>query len=245
VQRVIREVPVELRLHRPVGTAPAAAPPAFALSRQNSPSEPAAPLHSTASTLRSAAGTAPVDKGWTRVEDAFVVARSRDEVWRLFGNTARMAACLPGFVLVEESGGEMRGDMRVAFGPIKANFACQATVERADETQVGVLHGGGRDERGGSRAKGRVTYRLVQDAAVPTSTRVDLTLEYQLQGPLAQFSRSGLVRDFTKRLIAAFAQNLSADLSGSQPVRTGAPLGIGSFAWAALRDTIKRWLRRA
>jgi aerobic carbon-monoxide dehydrogenase small subunit len=37
---------------------------------------------------------------------------------------------------------------------------------------------------------------------------------YSLQGPLAQFSRSGLVRDFVRRMVADFGQQVSQRLGG-------------------------------
>jgi carbon-monoxide dehydrogenase small subunit len=37
-----------------------------------------------------------------------------------------------------------------------------------------------------------------------------------LQGALAQFSRSGLVKDFVSRMIADFGRNLSARMGGAE-----------------------------
>ena len=41
------------------------------------------------------------------------------------------------------------------------------------------------------------------------STKVEVDLLYSLQGPLAQFSRSGLVKDFVGRLIQEFGKNVT------------------------------------
>jgi carbon-monoxide dehydrogenase small subunit len=40
--------------------------------------------------------------------------------------------------------------------------------------------------------------------------RVNLSVEYSLQGALAQFSRSGIVQDLGRRLVADFAAKLNA-----------------------------------
>jgi carbon-monoxide dehydrogenase small subunit len=237
-QRVIREVPVELRLRQ---AAPARQ--ARVLPRQAVQTPAASPVPAAVPLAVAPAGA--VEKGWSRVEDAFLIERPMEEVWRLFADTARMAACLPGFELGREEGGQLEGFMRVNFGPIKASFACAAVHERDDASRTGRIRGGGQDQRGGSRAKGEVSYRVLPGPAAAASTRVEITLDYQLQGPLAQFSRSGLVRDFTRRLIAAFAQNLSASLGGSPvPVSARSSLGIGSVLWAMLRDRFKRLLGR-
>jgi carbon-monoxide dehydrogenase small subunit len=230
VQRVMTEVPVELRLHG----APAmlAAAPAMAVvgAIAAAPRMPAAAVSAPAG-----------EKGWSRVEDHFTVARGRAEVWQLFGKTADMARCLPGFELTSEQGNDLSGVMHVAFGPIKTGFACTARIERDPERMTGIIFGSGVDDRGGSRAKGQVTYRLLETGEA--TTRVAITLDYQLQGPLAQFSRSGLVRDFTGRLIASFAQNLSAGLLGQTPAAAASSVGVGSLLWAMLRDRVKRWFR--
>jgi len=132
--------------------------------------------------------------------------------------------------------------MIVALGPIRASFAGDAAVERDEATMSGRLSGGGSEPRG-SRAKGRVRYRLIEHAG-GAATRVELALDYQLQGPLAQFSRSGLVKDFAARLIAEFAHNLARDHSGrSAPTaQVQAPLKAGSVFWAVLWARVKRGL---
>ena len=242
VQRVLREVPADQRLHRRVEApvVPVASPKAtgpVAASQRPSPGRAASPGKPI--------DVGPVEKGWIRDTHAFVVDRPHGEVWQLFVEVGRMARCLPGFELLAENGNEFSGRMRVAFGPIKANFGCTATVERDDAREMGLVRGGGQDDGGGSRAKGRMIYRLVSDPASPDATRVELTIDYQLQGPLAQFSRSGLVRDFTGRLIVAFAQNLSAGLAGRRQVDSSpAALGIGGLLWSVIKQRVGRWFTR-
>jgi carbon-monoxide dehydrogenase small subunit len=241
VQRVMREVPTHQRLKKPEAKPNLVEPPALAaVSAVN------AALTRTAAAAPPAVNPivveSPDEKGSNRVESRFVVPLPRDQVWAIFGNTAAMAQCLPGFELTNANGNDIDGRMLIAFGPIKARFACSAAIERDDARLVGVLRGGGKDDRGGSRARGRVTYRLT-DGDSPDSTVVDVTLEYQLQGPLAQFSRSGLVRDFSNRLIAGFAQNLSARLCGQAP-QEAASLQVGATLWAPLRNMVERWIGR-
>jgi len=87
-----------------------------------------------------------------------------------------------------------------------------------------------------------VSYRLFEEAG-GAATRVEVTLDYQLQGALAQFSRPGLVKDFVSRLIAEFARNLSAMASGGAAGEQAprASLGLGDFL-AILFARLKRWL---
>ena len=43
-------------------------------------------------------------------------------------------------------------------------------------------------------------------------TQVSVALTYTLQGPLAQFSRSGLVQEFVRRMVADFGKNVTQRL---------------------------------
>ena len=105
-----------------------------------------------------------------------------------------------------------------------------------------MLRGAGQDTLSQSRANGDIGYRL--EALSPESTRVHIDMRYSLQGPLAQFSRSGLVKDFVGRMIAQFGRNVTARLQA--PAGNGeAPLpaaGINpvrmllSLAWARISN---------
>ena len=58
-------------------------------------------------------------------------------------------------------------------------------------------------------------------ALSPGETQVHVNLLYSLQGPLAQFSRSGLVQDFVRRMIADFGNNVTARLRRRRGRGTG------------------------
>jgi carbon-monoxide dehydrogenase small subunit len=70
-----------------------------------------------------------------------------------------------------------------------------------------------------------------------------VTVEYSLQGPLAQFSRSGLVLELGRRLVSDFAANLNAQLAR---VRTtpGVPFNAGQFLWSWFVDRLRRLFGR-
>jgi carbon-monoxide dehydrogenase small subunit len=76
-------------------------------------------------------------------------------------------------------------------------------------------------------------------------SKVDVRLEFALSGPLAQFSRSGLVKAFVSRLVGTFAENLRHRLEpGLGAAPAPARLDLGALVWAALRDRIKAVLAR-
>ncbi|MBX3513383.1 MAG: 2Fe-2S iron-sulfur cluster binding domain-containing protein [Xanthobacteraceae bacterium] len=236
VQKVLHEVPAEDRVRNPVANKAAIQPFAFkpfkpkADSSANANSRPA---------FAKSAGESESANGWTRITDSFTVARSRAETWSLFSDFARMASCMPGAVLEKSDGKNLEGQVRVAFGPIRAGFRGKATVERNDEIYKGLIVGGGSDVASGSRAKGQVTYQL-QSTDNDSKTIVNLTLEFQLQGALAQFSRAGLIKDFASRLIGAFAKNLADELEGRRNTRNeSAELRVSSLVWSVLVSRMK------
>ncbi|HYB54952.1 MAG TPA: 2Fe-2S iron-sulfur cluster-binding protein [Alphaproteobacteria bacterium] len=238
--RVMREMPAEARLGKT--SAPPAPPAAAAVKPFESfaakPDSTAAPAATPA-----AAWEQPPETGWTRITDRFVLALAPQAAWQLLGDLPRLARAMPGAELTASDGANLEGRMRVAFGPMKASFAGKGAIERDAASMTGVLRGGGSDERGGSRAKGRVAYRLLPEAS-GEATRVELALDYQLQGPLAQFARVGLVKDFAQRLIAEFARNLEASLArkGESAEAPVAPLRAGALFWSVLWARLKRLL---
>src|SRR5215472_7492056 len=103
-----------------------------------------------------------------------------------------------------------------------------------------MIKGAGNDRGPGSRTKGEVAYRL-EPAAGGEGTRVRLVVDYSLQGPLAQFSRTGFAEELARRLIAEFAANLERSLAGNATLATVSttPLNVGALLWMAFRG----WLR--
>ena len=90
---------------------------------------------------------------------------------------------------------------------IVAAFGGSAVISGRAEMR-GVIRGAGNDKWTRSRTKGDVLYRLVPiDGAAGTT--VDIAVEYNLQGALAQFSRSSLADELGRRLVADFAVNLN------------------------------------
>jgi carbon-monoxide dehydrogenase small subunit len=183
-------------------------------------------------------------QGWTRFEEAFVIRQPPATVWNTFADIPAIAACLPGATLAEYDAHAVRGKISVKLGPISASFAGSAVVERDDAALLGVIRGAGHDRGTGSRTKGEVTYRLKPEDD-GRKTRVLLSVEYSLQGALAQFSRSGIAQDLGRRLVADFASNLNGRLAGAPAdQRSSAPLNIGRFVRLWLGDRIRRLLNR-
>ncbi len=124
-----------------------------------------------------------------------------------------------------------------------ASFAGSATVQRDDAAMTGIAKGAGTDSGSRSRTRGELEYRLGPEAG-GRQTRVAVTVQYDLQGPLAQFSRSNLARDFAGRVVAEFAANLNRALGAGNTPAAEAPRQLNALAlvWSVIVARIKALL---
>lgn len=204
--------------------------------------EPAAPApvaSRAAASARTAANDVPLRPGWTRFDESFVIKKPRAEVWELFNDVRRVASYLPGVEVTDCGDTNVKGRMVTKLGPIAASFAGSAAITRDPANWSGTIVGAGSDGGSGSRTRGEVAYKLDavdQDAA----TRVAISVQYNLQGSLAQFSRSSLAQEFARQLVARFAANCSAQLGGAPAAIPDSSLHVGSL----VRIVVGAWLKR-
>jgi aerobic carbon-monoxide dehydrogenase small subunit len=228
---------IAARGSKPVSSAATAPPPATPLHAFVPAAEAEAPPIAAPAPAPEEART-----GWTRFEESFVVARSPATVWAIFADIPAVVACLDGAELTEHDANTAKGKMTIKLGPIQAGFSGSAVIERDDPALRGIIRGAGSDKGTGSRTKGEIVYRLTPEAD-GQQTRVSVTVEYSLQGALAQFSRSGLVLELGRRLVSDFAAKLNARLAGAQTAPS-APFNAGRFLWSFLLDWLRRPFRR-
>ena len=184
--------------------------------------------------------------GWTRFGAEFTVAGDVDTLWRALSDFPFVAACLPGVELTEHDGSQAKGRMTVKLGPMRVAFVGSANIDFDDAERRGHIQGAAGDRASGSRTKGEVTFQVTADSS-GAGSRVSLDVAYKLHGPLAQFSRSGLVQDFGRRLVAEFAAYLDRRLRGEAPARVvdaTASFDAGRFARALMKSWLDRLLHR-
>ena len=178
-----------------------------------------------------------------KIEKEFSVPFSGERVWAFFHETGGVVNCLPGAELSEagEDGG-LKGRFRVKLGPIAASFAGEGRLALDESARSGVLTGTGSDRATGTRARGEAHFALAETAA---GTRVAVSVDYTLAGPLAQFSRGGIVESLATRLAGEFAANLEKALSSATPAASAAaPINAGKLISGALRDRLRRGRRK-
>ncbi|MDH3425930.1 MAG: SRPBCC family protein [Acidimicrobiia bacterium] len=150
-----------------------------------------------------------------KISNQFEVKRPVDAVWNMFQDVPSVAQCLPGAELTEDKGeGSYAGKVSVKLGPMSSTFEGQATVTPDSSTKTGHIDGKGADKAGGSRGQVNVEYSL---AASDGGTTVAVEADITLSGAIAQFGRTGLVEEMSKRLIDEFVECLEAKMAAETP----------------------------
>jgi carbon-monoxide dehydrogenase small subunit len=178
------------------------------------------------------------------IEVHFDVPHPIERVWEFMGDLPAVAACLPGATIDSHEGERVKGTIAIKFGPMSAAFAGAARLERDDAAKRAVLRGAGQDSLSKSRTQGDITYRL--EALPADNTRVHVDMIYALQGPLAQFSRSGLVKDFVRRMVADFGKQISRRLGGQAASvnELQTTVSIAAMMWSVLWNRVRGWFGR-
>lgn len=180
-----------------------------------------------------------------KIEQEFVVARSPDVVWDLFQDVPSVAQCLPGAELLGQSDdGTYDGKLTVKLGPMSAAFEGKATVTPEPEARKATIEGKGVDKRGGSRGQVKVVYVITPEE---TGSKVSIEADVTLSGPAAQFGRTGLINEMSKRLIVEFASCLEAKLKAgtseeAAEIKSSEVRGLSLFfasLWASIKKLFK------
>jgi carbon-monoxide dehydrogenase small subunit len=227
----------------PVGSHTPAAPQDFSQRPVSNAAKPAASAATPAENF-DAIDWASVEQQGVELRQSFAVPFPRDQVWRFFADLDQVTRCVPGARLTKPmQGSRAEGEVNVKIGPIVSAFHGVLDVARDDNQFRGTVRGAGRDAKSPSSARAIITY-AVQPTAASTS-QVDVSVKFLLSGALAQFSRSGLVKDVADHLTRVFAQNLEARLSG-RPVatETAGTLDAAAIARSALWARISGFFRR-
>ena len=146
-----------------------------------------------------------------KITQEFVVASSPDVVWQFFQDVPSVAQCLPGAELTGQTeDGGYEGTLSSKLGPMTAVFEGKVTVTTGEASRSATIEGKGVDKKGGSRGQVKVEYSVKPDDA--GGSRVSVDANIQLSGPAAQFGRTGLINEMSRRLIEDFVSCLEAKL---------------------------------
>lgn len=178
--------------------------------------------------------------------EQFTVTRPIEAVWVLFQDVAELARCLPGAELTSDNGdGTYDGRVSVKLGPISSSFDGKATIVFDQDSYSSSIKGRGVDRSGGSQGRVEVEVRLVDVDGVHTEVTIDATVT--LAGPIAQFGRTGLVNEVSKRLIDDFSDCLHAKLDAESEeeavaIEAADPQGLSLFLSSTFGAMLS-WIR--
>ena len=177
-----------------------------------------------------------------KIRQEFTVSSSPQSVWQFFQDVPAVAQCLPGAELTGTSeSGEYEGLISVKLGPMTAAFEGAATVTADAANRRAEISGKGVDKKGGSRGQVKVVYEV---AAADPGSKVLVDADITLSGPAAQFGRTGLINEMSKRLISDFVACLEAKLAAgsveeASEITSGEVSGIKLFF-----SSLISWLKR-
>ncbi len=177
-----------------------------------------------------------------KISQEFEVARTPDVVWEFFQDIPSVAQCLPGAELLGQGEeGSYEGLVSVRLGPMTATFEGKATVTPDLPSKSATIEGQGVDRTGGSRGQVKVRYGI---DGVDAGSRVSVDADVTLSGPAAQFGRTGLINEMSRRLISEFVECLELKLQAgtdeeAAAVSAGEVRGFSLF-FASLWGWIKR-----
>ncbi|HET6927040.1 MAG TPA: 2Fe-2S iron-sulfur cluster-binding protein, partial [Hyphomicrobiaceae bacterium] len=233
----------------PKAASAVAKPVAAQVSERATPSLPApsTQVRPRAQPIEVTVGPIEDRDGATCILQSFVLPHPLDAVWQLMADPEAVARSMPGMSLDgPPQGGKLKGRLEVKIGPISASFAGEGALQQIASEHRQIIEGRGGDRKSGSRVSGSVDYRLekVAGASGSEATRVDVAMSYVLTGPLAQIGRSGIVRDLVRRIGAAFAQNLDAQLRDPTADLPATSLGGLSLITRVLADRLRTLLAR-
>lgn len=180
------------------------------------------------------------------ITQEFVVNRSPDTVWEFFQDVPSVAQCLPGAELAGQGeDGAYQGSLSVKLGPMTAVFEGKATITPDPEARSAAIEGRGVDKRGGSRGQVKVAYRIT---SADEGARVAVDADISLSGPAAQFGRTGLINEMSRRLIGEFVSCLEAKLGAeseedARSIEAPQVRGL-SLVFASLWSRLKGLFRR-
>ncbi len=176
------------------------------------------------------------------ITQEFVVARPTNVVWDLFQDVPSVAQCLPGANLSgKNEDGSYEGNLSVKLGPMAAAFEGQCVVIPDQAGMSATIEGKGVDKKGGSRGQVKVVYTITPDG---TGSKVVVDADVTLSGPAAQFGRTGLINEMSKRLIGEFVSCLEAKLAAPTEAEAEAVQAAEVHGVSLFFSSLWAWFKR-
>ena len=156
-----------------------------------------------------------------KIDYEFTVGVPVDQAWGRMLDLEKIAPCLPGAAIQEETGdGEYAGTIKVEIGPITVSYKGTVMFEETDESaHRAVLRATGHETRGQGTASATIVSTLREEGE---GTRVNVETDLLLTGRVAQFGR-GIAQGVATEMLDEFAACLEREISGAEEAKEPAP----------------------
>ena len=158
-----------------------------------------------------------------QLDSTFTVVAPIDTVWETLMDFERVAGCVPGAeVLNKLSDDAYQVGMKVKLGPVSMQYkGLMNVIERDATAHRAVFQGRAQEARGQGTAQGTATLSLVETDGTTTGT---VSAAVDLSGKVAAMGKS-IIGSVTDQMMALFADNLQAMVTGSGTDAAVAPAG--------------------
>src|SRR3954470_21700506 len=159
-------------------------------------------------------------------ENTFQVQAPVEDVWTLLMDVERVAPCMPGAQVLEQTGDDAyKVAVKVKLGPMTMNYKGDVEIlDKDDAARRATMRAKAREARGQGTAQASIAMALQEADGGTTAT---LVTDLQMSGKAAAMGQ-GVIRDVAAALTDTFAQNLAGMVEGApaaaaQPAPTEAP----------------------
>jgi carbon monoxide dehydrogenase subunit G len=162
-------------------------------------------------------------------ENQFDVPAPIDEVYAAMLDVQRVAPCVPGAEVLEQTGDDAyKVAIKVKVGPMSMTYTGDVQIVEKDEAaHRAVMHAKAREARGQGTVNSNVVMTLT---GTDGRTQGTIATDVQLSGRVASMGR-GIIQDVSARIVDQFSENLAAMLSG--PAAEPAPAEAAASSAAA------------
>jgi uncharacterized protein len=146
-------------------------------------------------------------------ENTFDVDAPIEEVWKTLLDVERVAPCVPGAEVLEQTGDDSyKVAIKVKVGPMSMQYKGDVDVVEADpEAHRATMRTKAREARGQGTANADVVMSLSEQGG---RTHGTIQTDVQLSGRVAAMGR-GIIQDVSAKIVDQFSDNLATMLAGN------------------------------
>ena len=161
-------------------------------------------------------------------ENTFVVDAPVQDVWDLLLDVARIAPCMPGAQVLEQTGDDAyKVAVKVRLGPMSMNYKGDVEIVDKDAaTHAATMRAKAKEARGQGMAQADVRMTLSEQ---DDGTRASIVTTMQMSGKAAAMGQ-GVIRDVAAALTRTFAENLAGLVENGGRAAPAPPEPAGAAA---------------